>query len=106
MAKSCLAGANPLAVLPDDSEICNDILRSSPYVAVFVCIQVWDLSLSLLCCRHSFQSLGCVVLQTFGICGVCRRLGCAVLQTAKGFVLTGIILSTGFPVQTFSANLA
>ena len=31
-----------------------------------------------------------VVLQTFGICCVCRRLGSyAVLQTTKGYVLTG-----------------
>ena len=85
------AWASP--VLPDDSEIRNDILRRSPYVTVLVCIQVWDLSRSRLCCS-CFQSLGCVVpvLQTFGICCVCRRLGFAVLQTAKGYVLTGMIL--------------
>ena len=82
------AWASP--VLPDDSEICNDILRRSPYVTVLVCIQVWNLSRLPLCCRRCFQSLGCVVLQTFGICCACRRLGsCAVLQTAKGYVLTG-----------------
>ena len=37
------------------------------------------------------SEFGMCVLQRFGMCCVCRRFGCVVLQTAEGYVLTGFL---------------
>ena len=85
-AKRCLGSP----VLPDDSGICNDILRRSHSEPVCHCIGM-------------YSSLLCAVLQTFSEFGMCYvadfsdvlclqslACHCVVLQTAKRYVLTGI----------------